>query len=97
MGEWCGQNGYALIATKFEVANDVFTGKIEGKNCYGKEKERRIENLIKTYIFNQSYDYGDSKSDLYFLHKTHFIHYGSLQHKKEYLINDEQESSGKWR
>jgi len=91
IGEWCRRNGYNLINTKFEVKNGVFTGKIDGKNCYGKEKLKRIENLIKQYDFKQTYGYGDSNADLHFLKKMHFMHYGPLKDKIEYKINNNED------
>jgi phosphatidylglycerophosphatase C len=90
IGEWCRRNGFNLIDTKFEVRNGVYTGKIDGINCYGKEKVKRIENLIKDYDFSQTYGYGDSKADLHFLKKTYYIHYGALKNKAEYRINNNQ-------
>ncbi len=49
--------GFKLIATKV----DINTGKLEGKNCYGKEKVKRLADLN---IFSCEKFYSDSRTDL---------------------------------
>jgi len=44
---WANSLGVALIATNLEVKNDIVTGKINGRNCYGEEKIRRITNIYE--------------------------------------------------
>ncbi len=63
---WCKTNGIDLIATDVQVMNECLTGRLEGKNCYGKAKVAALKekyNIEDYYIFG----YGDSKSDLPFL------------------------------
>ena len=55
--------GMELIATKLEVVNGRFTGKIEGENCYGSEKVRRILEVYDPASFGHIFAYGDSKGD----------------------------------
>jgi HAD superfamily hydrolase (TIGR01490 family) len=59
---WCEKLGVELICTRMEVINGHLTGRFDGKNCYGPEKERRIRELFSPdeyYI----YAYGDSRGD----------------------------------
>lgn len=54
-----------IIATKIVFKNNIATGKLLSKNCYGVEKINRInEYLIKNKLnFIYSYAYGNSKGD----------------------------------
>ena len=42
---WCEKNNLELIATKLEIKDDIVTGKLLSKNCYGVEKVNRIKEL----------------------------------------------------
>jgi HAD superfamily hydrolase (TIGR01490 family) len=64
---WSDSLGFDIIPTKFGLKNGVFTGKIDGKNCYGREKILRLREKYDISAYAQSYGYGDSKSDLYFM------------------------------
>jgi phosphatidylglycerophosphatase C len=60
--EWCGSEGVDLICSRMEIENGRVSGKIDGKNCYGGEKVKRIRerfDIENAYI----YAYGDSKGD----------------------------------
>lgn len=48
-----------LICTRLQYEQGVFTGKIEGTNCYGPEKERKI---LERYP-EIDYAYGDTRGD----------------------------------
>jgi HAD superfamily hydrolase (TIGR01490 family) len=61
---WCKANQIELIATEYEIRNGKLTGLIQGENCYGKEKVRRIRTEYSLKKFDQIYAYGDSKADL---------------------------------
>lgn len=56
-------NGMELIATRLEAVKGIFTGKIEGENCYGPEKVRRILELYDPASFDHIFAYGDSRGD----------------------------------
>ena len=62
--DWAEEMGVQLIATRLMVNNDRLTGKIEGKNCYGKEKVNRIRELYNLADFDQIFAYGDSGGDI---------------------------------
>jgi phosphatidylglycerophosphatase C len=60
---WCKQIGVSLICTKLETKNGKLTGRIEGKNCRGKEKVRRILASYNLQEYDEVYAYGDTKGD----------------------------------
>jgi HAD superfamily hydrolase (TIGR01490 family) len=55
--------GVELIATKLEYTNDTVSGYFSGNNCYGKEKVKRLDEILKRSDFKRIYAYGDSKGD----------------------------------
>lgn len=62
---WCEKIGVSrVLATQIEVdANGIISGRFATKNCYGKEKVRRlleVEPERRSYIL---YAYGDSRGD----------------------------------
>ncbi len=62
---WCEKIGVSrVLATQIEVdANGIISGRFAAKNCYGKEKVRRlleVEPERRSYIL---YAYGDSRGD----------------------------------
>jgi phosphatidylglycerophosphatase C len=61
---WCSKYNIECIATKLEVKNGKLTGKIEGRNCSGKEKVKHIQTKYKLSDYEKIYAYGDSKDDL---------------------------------
>jgi len=65
LSHWCTENNVELIATSFETKDGLYTGKIAGKNCYGKEKVHRISHALQRYT--TTYGYGDSTADQFFL------------------------------
>ena len=67
LGEWCKINSISLIGTEFEVVEGKYTGRISGKNCRGKEKARRLQTDVDLGNSEETYGYGDSKSDKNFL------------------------------
>jgi HAD superfamily hydrolase (TIGR01490 family) len=60
---WCRQHQLECIATRLEVKNQLLTGRINGNNCYGEEKVRRIRERFDIDSFGQIYAYGDSAGD----------------------------------
>jgi phosphoserine phosphatase len=53
----------SLISTRLETNNGKLTGRIEGKNCRGIEKVRRIKMQYKLDEYDEIYAYGDTKGD----------------------------------
>jgi phosphatidylglycerophosphatase C len=60
---WCRAVKVGLIATRLQAKGDVITGAIEGRNCHGEEKVRRIEQSYKLDNYDEIYCYGDTKGD----------------------------------
>ena len=60
---WCDSNGLDLIATQIEIKNGVLTGRFYTKNCYGKEKLKRLKELYNLSSYEYIYAYGDSIGD----------------------------------
>ncbi|PSF37907.1 HAD-IB family hydrolase [Aphanothece hegewaldii CCALA 016] len=61
---WAKEMGFDLIlGTQLEVYNDVITGRILGKNCYGTEKIKRLQELFENLSDYCVYAYGDHRSD----------------------------------
>ena len=69
---WCDANQFKLICTKFEIKDGIFTGNIEGRNCYGSEKLTQIAPILAQNKGIPTYGYGDSKSDLHYISKMDF-------------------------
>jgi phosphoserine phosphatase len=55
--------GLKLISTELETKNGKMTGRIDGRNCSGKEKPRRIKAQYDLSSFDELYVYGDSRDD----------------------------------
>jgi phosphatidylglycerophosphatase C len=60
---WCKANNLHCIATILETKNNIITGKIEGLNCYGEEKVRRIKALYNLADYSEIHCYGDTNGD----------------------------------
>jgi HAD superfamily hydrolase (TIGR01490 family) len=61
--QWCNAVGAKLICTNLEIKNEKLTGRIEGENCHGKEKVKRIHAAYNLSEFDEIYCYGDSSGD----------------------------------
>lgn len=60
---WCQNAGVEYIGTKLEVVDKKMTGRIEGRNCNGDEKVRRINECINLKEYHKIFAYGNSKGD----------------------------------
>ncbi len=67
IGTWCEQRELELIATQWEWQAGLCTGRINGSNCWGPEKWRRLCEKIDLADYSHSYGYGDHSADRYFL------------------------------
>lgn len=61
---WAEKQGYITISTELAISNFKISGKIDGKNCHGKEKVTRIKNIYNLTSFENIKAYGDSKGDI---------------------------------
>ncbi|MBX6379669.1 MAG: HAD-IB family hydrolase [Thermoflavifilum aggregans] len=78
VAHWCDQQGIFCIATQLEIREGKITGKIKGKNCYGKEKLRRLLETIDIKQFEEIHVYGDSRGDKELLSIATHPHYKSF-------------------
>ncbi len=61
---WAKEYSIEVLATQLEEKQDVLTGKISGKNCYGEEKVRRLLEKYPNRSEYTLYAYGDGGSDV---------------------------------
>lgn len=78
---WCTDLNIACIATKLEVKNSKITGKIEGRNCHGEEKVRRIKEAYDLDAYDEIFCYGDTKGDKPMLSLATFAYYKPFRQK----------------
>ena len=66
---WANKLNFNFVeATKLVRDKNLFTGKIDGNNCYGKEKVRRLKKILgNDFSEYEVYGYGDGDGDKYFL------------------------------
>lgn len=60
---WCDKNNIELLSTRLEFKNGKFTGRFLTRNCHGKEKERRVREILNPKEYEKIYAYGDSSGD----------------------------------
>ena len=60
---WCRKIDIELISTKLQVKNNIITGLLLSKNCFGPEKVKRIKNKYQLSDYEYIYAYGNSKGD----------------------------------
>ncbi len=62
---WAQQVGFDKVATsRLEIdANQCITGRLVGKNCWGPEKVRRLQELVGPKEGYLLYAYGDTRGD----------------------------------
>lgn len=68
---FCRQWDFRLISTRLEVKDGIVTGKVAGKNCNGREKERRIREVYQLEDYERIYAYGNSGGDKHMLALAH--------------------------
>ena len=73
--KWASANGLKLLGTRLKVADNKLTGSIDGINCYGEEKVRRIEQQYNLKLYKEIYCYGDSGGDTAMLKLATFPFY----------------------
>lgn len=63
LSTWAKKQGMELVATRMEYEQGKFTGKLQGLNCKGPEKVRRVKELLNLADFSSIYAYGDTSGD----------------------------------
>lgn len=73
---WAKIMGFDRVAcTEMEIDANTITGKIQGRNCYGKEKLKRLQSLLGNLDQYCIYAYGDSKGDCEILQAANYPFY----------------------
>jgi phosphatidylglycerophosphatase C len=60
---WCKKHDLQLIATRLQQKDNKLGGRIEGLNCYGEEKVRRIREQFPLTDYQEILCYGDTSGD----------------------------------
>jgi len=60
---WCREQGLDLLGTRLQVVDGQLTGRIDGENCRGPEKVRRIYSKYNSDDYAKIYAYGDTEGD----------------------------------
>jgi len=69
---WCEAHGFVCIGSKLAYDEaGIFLGRLEGANCHGPEKVRRIREAVPIEDYAIRYAYGDTKGDLPMLELAH--------------------------
>jgi HAD superfamily hydrolase (TIGR01490 family) len=81
LSPWAMRYGFeAVIASHLEVtSNGLVTGCLEGLNCWGSEKERRLLAYLGAVKPHQLYVYGDSRGDQEMLALAHYPFYRKFE------------------
>jgi phosphatidylglycerophosphatase C len=79
LAPWAQTVGIPLVVgTQLQVLDDVVTGNIQGENCYGAEKIKRLNMALGTLSHYCIYAYGDSKGDRELLSHADYAFYRSF-------------------
>lgn len=86
LNAWAKREGFAeVICTKLEKNTDGYvSGKIQGENCHGKEKARRVLNWRNGRCSIETFAYGDTRGDLPML--TSVDHGALWDNKREIFL-----------
>ena len=81
---WAKAMGFdQATGTQLEIKNDRVTGCIAGKNCYGKEKVKRLRALLGELSNYCVYAYGDSQGDRELLEVANYPFYRSFWQRSD--------------
>ena len=73
-----------LLCTRLARKNDMFDGRLIGRNCRGSEKVARLEEYIGNYRDHHIFAYGDSVGDREMLQTAHFPFYRPFHKRLEH-------------
>ena len=60
---WASKYGAFVVGTELETTNGILTGRMNGANCRGAEKARRIAEIVDLKNYDKIYAYGNSSGD----------------------------------
>ena len=94
LAPWAQTMGFnQVIGTQLAVQSGLITGRILGKNCYGREKVERLTTLLEDLSSYCLYAYGDSKGDQELLDCVHYPYYKTFQ---DAVISDAKRATTHW-
>jgi len=79
LAPWCQAQGLCRLGTRSKKKGGVITGEIDGANCYGAEKVRRVREAYDTDAFERVIAYGDSRGDKEMLEFADEAHYRAFE------------------
>ncbi|TAL29996.1 MAG: HAD-IB family hydrolase [Spirochaetes bacterium] len=62
--KWCEEHEVDVLATELEVSEGRLTGRLSTRNCYGREKAKRIRAQYDLNQYDSIHSYGDSRGDM---------------------------------
>lgn len=65
--QWCKDEGIELVCTELAIESDKYTGKISGKNCYGKQKVDALKSMYDLQAAENLIAYGNHASDMHYM------------------------------
>ena len=74
---WAKKYNFSFVESTFlDGSENVYNGKIKGKNCYGMEKVYRLKNIFNDNLKKyNTYGYGDSNGDKLFIDLCDFKYF----------------------
>jgi len=60
---WAQKHKVELLSTELQFSDAHFSGSFQTKNCHGKEKLKRVQQLLDLDNYDEIYVYGDSSGD----------------------------------
>lgn len=67
LSHWCKKENIELLCSEMEEVDGVYTGSLQGKNCYGKEKVVRLNAAYDLKKIKEILAYGNHPSDLHYM------------------------------
>lgn len=71
LSHWCKKENIELLCSEMEEEDGVYTGNLQGKNCYGKEKVVRLNVAYDLKKIKEIVAYGNHHSDLHYMKLAH--------------------------
>ena len=68
---WCQQRGITLLATNAQEVRGHLNGMLDGPNCYGHEKVKKIRQTFNIGPEDKVFAYGDTESDYPMMDMAH--------------------------
>jgi phosphatidylglycerophosphatase C len=76
-----------VLGTRLEVKSGKYTGRIQGKNCYGPEKVERLQEYLGDLSRYCLYAYGDTKGDKDLLAAATYPYYRTFKDSNDSANN----------